>query len=548
MSNRLKLEGCALSPGIAVGTAFIYRDLLQELDDHRKRQETSRDADPETEDARVTDAIETAAHDLAVSAKRVREELDDEHAQILQAHKAMLGDESLLDELKHELERELVTAEDAVRTVFRRFERRFRALQDDVLNARADDVADLGRRLLRVLSGIHVSPIETAPEGSVLFARRLLPSDTIHLPRRAVRAVVLSAGGRGSHAAIFARAMRIPAVSQVADLFESAHGGDRVLVDGDAGVVVINPTRAEAEEVDDRRVRQQQASSAAHVRCRDAAITRDGCAIEVLANIGCREDAEAAAANGADGVGLYRTENLYLARAVPPSEAELLDQIQHTIAALTHGSITIRLLDTGGDKPIPYVNAPHEPNPFLGRRGVRFLLAHPEFAKLQIRVLLRVHRERSIRILVPMVTLSEELRLVRLIVTEVAQELGMREIPQLGAMIETPAAALCVSSIAAHADFLSIGTNDLTQYTMVAGRENPLVSEYFLEDHPAVLRLIGLSCTEAGDVPASLCGEMAGRTDVVPKLLAAGVRALSVAPPLVPSVKETVRQVTLLRS
>ena len=262
-----------------------------------------------------------------------------------------------------------------------------------------------------------------------------------------------------------------------------------------------------------------------------------------MANIGCREDAVLAADNGADGVGLYRLEQLYLSRKALPNEDELLEIMRSAVEPIAGKPITIRLLDVGADKKLPSLDLSAEVNPFLGRRGVRVLLAFPELLHTQLRALARLSRVRDVHILVPMVTLAQEMKRLRELLVTAAADVGAEHLPPLGAMIETPAAALCVDEIKQHADFLSVGTNDLTQYTMAAGREDPLVSDYFIDDHPAVRRLLGLVSEAAGDMPLALCGELAGRVDMLPFLLATGIRTFSVAPPLVPTVKEAVRHI-----
>jgi phosphoenolpyruvate-protein kinase (PTS system EI component) len=289
---------------------------------------------------------------------------------------------------------------------------------------------------------------------------------------------------------------------------------------------------------------QATMSEARHL-CHEPARTRDGASVDVMANVGCVEDFVSAAENGADGVGLYRMEQYYLSRKTPPTEEELLATLHRIAASMKGKPITVRLLDMGGDKPIPFLKLPAEDNPFLGQRGLRLLLRYPDLMTTQLRALLVFSGEYDVRILVPMVTLADEMAQVRRRLVELAAEMGVKRIPPLGAMIEVPAAALTVPDILQHADFFGIGTNDLTQYTMAAGRENPLVSDYFTDDHPAVLRLIRLVVEEGGGVPVEICGELAGRIDAVPALLRLGIRALSVAPPLIPGIKAAVRGVEL---
>jgi len=534
------LSGLAVSAGLAVGKAFVYRDILHDLERYDIGTHQV-----EYEHARIERAVGKVLADLGRSAERVEAELNTDLALIFRAHEAMLCDPALTKDLREELEQELVNAEQVVKRVFRRWERRFRAMTSEEVRDRGDDVADLSRQLLQALAGIRTHVLENMSPDSVLVATRLLPSDTVHLSRKSVVAVVAEFGGSASHAALLTREMGIPAVTHVSAACDAIAPGETVLVDGFTGTVVVAPdaeTRAGfAQRVAEHRI----SSAAAREQCREPATTLDGVATAVMANIGCREDAVLAVENGADGVGLYRLEQLYLSRKALPTEDELLEVMRSTLEPIAGKPITIRLLDLGADKKLPSLDLSSEVNPFLGRRGVRVLLAYPELLQTQLRALARLSREHDVQILVPMVTLAEEMKRVRELLVAATAEVGAERPPPLGALIETPAAALCVVEIMKHADFLSIGTNDLTQYTMAAGREDPLVSDYFRDDHPAVLRLVRLVADAVGDTPLALCGELAGRVDVLPFLLAAGIRSLSVAPPLVPTVKGAVRQIRL---
>jgi phosphoenolpyruvate-protein kinase (PTS system EI component) len=264
-----------------------------------------------------------------------------------------------------------------------------------------------------------------------------------------------------------------------------------------------------------------------------------------MANVGCREDVQVAVENGADGIGLYRLEQIYLSRKSPPSEEELLEQISHVLSPVSDKPVTIRLLDTGGDKNIPFVETPFEANPLLGRRGIRLLLEYPELATTQLRVILKASHEYEINIMAPMITMATEMRQLRDLLVSVADDLCADTTPALGAMVETPAAALCADEIGRHADFASIGTNDLTQYTMAAGRENSLVSQYFIDGHPAILKMIDMIVQGFGGKPVAICGELAVNLNVIPTLLEKGIRCLSVPPLLIPTVKDKIRQITL---
>lgn len=537
----IKIAGRVLAPGLVIGSAFVYRERTaalaepQDIERHQVAEELRR----------FDRATKTVREDLRVSASRIEADTDAKLAAIFQAHEAMLQDPSLQQEIRAVVEGELISATQASARVFRRWERKFREMAQPAQQQQAEDVADLGRRLLREMAGVKTTLLEKMPTGRVLVARRLLPSDTVALPRRAVAGIVLEFGGPGSHAALLAEALGIPTVAQIPKATETIADDDVLIVDGLRGEVIINPDAATqagyTEEIQGAQVRSVEVKQLAQ----QPACTRDGTQIAVLANVGCREDVSAAVDDGADGVGLYRLEQFYLSRKTPPTAAELLAELREMFAPLRGKPITVRLLDLGGDKPLPFLKLPPEDNPFLGRRGVRLLLRYPDLLDTQLQALWQFSQEQDVRILVPMVTLAEEMAEVRSRLAAVAKDAGQDKLPPLGAMIETPSAALSVTDIIAHADFLSIGTNDLTQYTMAAGRENPLVSDYFREDHPAVLRLVRIVVEEAGHIPVAICGELARQVDVIPTLLKLGIRCLSVAPPLVPGVKEGVRQAAL---
>lgn len=533
-----RIAGQATSPGLVMGRAFVHRNLLEKLSAPRAISERQ----VGTEHDRVDRALETVLEDLKVSAFRIEAHSGPKLAAIFGAHEAMLQDASLREEIRTQIEHELVGAAQAIAHVFHRWQERFRGKPQEMLRERADDLADLEGRLLREIAGVKTTVLERMPPGRILVAHRLLPSETVALPQREVAGIVLEFGGPGSHAALLARALGIPTVAQIPDATARITGGQDLIVDGFAGEVILSPDSATRVHFSER-IRTVQTDM---LRARRLAVqparTADGVEVAVMANVGGREDVIAAAENGADGIGLYRIEQFYLSRNTPPSEADLLAELRAVFEPLGRKPITVRLLDLGADKPVSFLNFPAEDDPFLGRRGVRLLLQYPDLLDTQFNALLEFSRDHELRILVPMVTLAEEMAEVRRHLQAVADRAGFAKLPPLGAMIETPAAALTIRDIVQHADFLSIGTNDLTQFTMAAGRENPLVNDYFIENHPAVLRLIAIVAEEAGDTPVSICGELAARHNCLPTMFDLGVRSLSVAPPLVPSVKETVRQ------
>ncbi|HWQ93222.1 MAG TPA: phosphoenolpyruvate--protein phosphotransferase [Clostridia bacterium] len=535
------LDGRSICEGLAIGQAFVYRENLEALANSYWIEA----GEVEEQLRRIERAAEAVAQDLRVSARRIEADTNERLAAIFEAHEAMLQDPGFREEVRLLVETELLRAEHALAQVLRRREQQFRNLAEPAHRQHADDVADLAQRLLREMAGVKVTALERMPPGRVLVARRLLPSDTVALPERGVAGIVAEFGGPGSHVALLAEALEIPTVAQIPDLLNKVEESDTLLVDGFGGGLVINPDAA-------TRAQYLQAGEGARARqvrlirsSRQPACTRDGTNIMVMANVSRHEDTSTAGKNGADGVGLCRLEGFYMSRRTPPAADELLAELRVMFLPMAGKPLTIRLLDIGGDKPVPFLKLAHENNPFLGQRGVRILLRYPELLDAQLQALCQFSREQDARILVPMVTFAEEVSRVRERLTLAAKKMGIPRVPPLGAMIETPGAALSIPEIRAHADFLSIGTNDLTQYTFAAGRENPLVDEYFRESHPALLRLVRMIVDEAGGLPVAVCGELARQPEAIPTLLGLGIRTLSVAAPMVPAVKECIRGVEL---
>jgi len=535
------LSGAAVSPGSGMGKAWLVVDLLKA--GTRGRRITQHEIAAER--TRIETAFGEARCELKDAAVRVEEQFDAALAGIFHAHTMMLDRILSSGELERELD-SLVDAEEAVRNVFRGWYEKFLSLKGPAFRQRADDVADLGRRVIRRLQGRDDGAIFAhVPPGRVLVLEHLLPSDVVALSRRGIAAVVVEALAPGSHAALLAREKRIPVVAGPPGVVRRLRTGDELLVDGHRGTVVVSPD-AEARLAFRARLETYER---AVVRCRGdchkPALTLDGEHVSVEANLGALDDVALAIDNGADGIGLFRIEQLYLARTIPPTEEELLEELRTVTAPLRGAPVTIRLLDIGGDKPVPFLPLPTETNPSLGRRGVRLLLEYPQLARTQLSALLRLSAEQDVRILVPMITLEEDICAIRALFDSTLGALAIEQRPLFGAMIETPAAALGVATIARHVDFLSVGTNDLTQYTLAAGRDDPAVSQYYVDTHASVLRLLAITITEADGMPITVCGELAGREELIPELLRLGVRSLSMAPELIPAAKEVIRGVRL---
>jgi phosphoenolpyruvate-protein phosphotransferase len=425
------------------------------------------------------------------------------------------------------------------------------ALPDPTLSSRAVDIRDIGRQVLGHLMGkpeehlLLESPV-------IVIASDLTPSQTAGLEKEKVLAFCLEKGGPTSHSAILAKALGIPAVVGLGSQITTVTGGTQILVDGSQGLVIINPdeeTTASFHQLTEHsKRRKEDAAASAH----QSAVTLDGRLIEVAANIGGLSDADAALANGADGVGLFRTEFLFLNRRDLPGESEQVGVYKQVFDRLSDLPIVVRTLDIGGDKAVSYIGFEEESNPFLGWRAVRMNESRPDIFTSQVRALLQAGCGKDLRIMVPMVSNIEEISLARHLLDTARQKLISEGLPcasrvQFGIMVEIPSAAIIADRLAPALDFFSIGTNDLTQYTLAADRTNARVAHLASPFHPAVLRLIQMTIqsAHAHHKWAGLCGEMAGEVIAVPLLLGLGLDEFSLAPAMVPSIKQAIRKCTL---
>lgn len=543
MSDRVTYSvftGTPLAPGLAEGIIHVHRTLLGPIDvaaDDGGRHNV------EKEFERLDSATMKITNDLCALAKRVETEIDARLSKVFEVHQLIANDCSLKEELRREIVDNLVSASSAVKTVLLRWEKRFLLMESQVARIKGDDIRDVSFRLRNALAGITVHPLGEIPEGCILAVSRLLPSDTIFLSGRNIAAVLLEYGSIGSHAALFAREMGMPCISGMANLQTTLRSGDCALVNADEGTVTIRPHKKQIYLFRKHVQRKTRCDTLAHIRAQDPAMTKDGIRATVLANVGCNEDTRKAMDHGAEGVGLYRMERAYLASVVPPSVDELLDEMRRTLEPAKGRIVCVRLLDVGGDKPMPFLKFMAETNPSLGRRGIRLLREYPELLKAHLLAVLELSRDFDVSVLVPMVALPDDVAMVKHHLTQLCSQLSITALPKLGAMIETPAAALSAQAIAEHVDFLSFGTNDLTQYAFAADRENAAVERYFDDTSDVIFRMLQIAHEDVPDVPLSICGELAGRLQHIPRLLQCGIRTFSVAPSLVPAVKERIRAI-----
>jgi multiphosphoryl transfer protein len=462
--------------------------------------------------------------------------------EIIAAHLEFLDDPQL-NEAAHELIDAGKSAAFAWRAAIRRSIAALEALDDSRLRERADDLLDVESHVLLALAGEARPMILPLPEQAVLIAEDLLPSELTALDRQRLVAICLSAGGATSHVAILAAAMEIPMLVGLGAGIRDIPDGATVIVDTDGGALQWTPTAegvaTARAAVESRAMGRAKAQAEAQTECR----ALDGTRIEVFANLGNVQDAAAAVANGAEGCGLLRTEFLFIDRETAPDESEQLAAYQGIATALEGRPLILRLMDVGGDKPLHYLPLPAEENPALGLRGVRTALARPDLLRTQLRAALRVQPVGLVRLLIPMVTDVAEIVAVRAVIDELLAELGSRRPIELGAMVETPAAALMASDLIREVDFLSIGSNDLTQYTLAMDRGHPELAGRTDALHPAVLKLVAAAASAgvaAGKLVA-VCGGVAADRLAVPILLGLGVRELSVVPAAIPVIKRQVR-------
>jgi len=541
VEKEVRLAGRSIAPGLGMGQAWVVGDVLK----CSGAPSAIGENDVDGELARLKQAFEEVLAELDRYAQRIEAEFDSTLAGVFRAHGEMLRDLFSSGEFERELRASLVTAEAVVRRVLQRWYKKFDAIEDQSLRQRADDLLDLGRNIIRRLQGVDEDGLQSIPEHSVLIVERLLPSDVVLLPKANVAAVVVETLGQGSHAALLAREKGIPTITEIQGILSRIGSGTELLVDGFHGTLVIAPQPATRADFEERLTKWRATLVHCKDACREPARTLDGQLVSVEANVGIDDDVEIALDNGADGVGLLRIEQLYFARRTPPTENELFSELKKLIAPLGDRPITVRLLDIGGDKPLPYLRFSPTANPVLGRRGVRLLLDFAQLARTQICAIARLSEERPLKVLIPMVTLEDDIRRMREVFDAICTERKIACSPEFGAMIETPAAALAVPALMKHVDFFSIGTNDLTQYTLAAARDDAAVNDYYLDGHESIMRLLEIILADAKQQPVTLCGELAGREAFVPRLLQMGFRALSVAPAMIPTTKAMIRKLNI---
>jgi len=549
-SRGVKLRGLAASRGIAIGPVLR----LDERGRHQFYYIGITSVQVRSEVKRLRDAFVEARAQLRSIKERLARELGSEHSYILDAHMLMLEDERLTSDIEQEIRAHRINAEWAVRIVTDRLINAYRQISDSYLRERASDIEDVASRLLTVLSGHTKFDLSSLDQDVIIVAEDILPSTVAELDFKRVLGFATDAGGMTSHAAIMARAIAIPAALGLKEVTRLVKTGDTIIIDGSTGEVIIRPTKPVMRAYTERRDAEQRAASRPQAEPFAPALTRDGTYVTLRANVELPAEIDSIALFGAEGIGLYRSEFMFLNRLPDlPSEDEQYNFYSRLATATGEAGASIRIFDLGGDK-LTLDGFEAEQNPALGLRAIRLSLRAEEIFRTQLRAILRANRHGRLRVVLPLVSTLEELREAKRIISEVKGEMADAGIEHdgrlpMGVMIEVPAAALMADIFAREADFLSVGTNDLIQYMLAVDRANENVAHLYQPLHPAVLRTLAylVQVAEAAKVPLEVCGEMAAHPVQAVVLIGLGIRSLSLAPASIPLIKAAINSIEISR-
>lgn len=539
-----EIQGIAASSGIAIAKAF-------RLENPELTVEKKSVTEVEAEVARLEAALEKSKSELEIIREHARKELGDDKAEIFEAHLLVLSDPELINPIKDKITNENVNAEHALDEVAAMFINMFESMDNEYMKERAADIRDVTKRVLAHLLGVNVSNPSLISEEVVIIAEDLTPSDTAQLNRKFVKGFTTDIGGRTSHSAIMARSMEIPAVVGTKTVMEDIQNGVLVIVDGLDGEVIVDPSEetVKAYEKKAAEYAEQKAEWAKLVN--EKTVSADDHHVELAANIGTPEDVKGILENGGEGVGLYRTEFLYMGREELPTEEEQFTSYKTVLERMEGKPVVVRTLDIGGDKELPYLNLPKEMNPFLGFRAIRLCLEMQDMFRTQLRALLRASVYGNLKIMFPMIATVDEFRQAKAILLEEKAKLQQEGVQvsediEVGMMVEIPSSAVIADLFAKEVDFFSIGTNDLIQYTLAADRMNERVSYLYQPYNPAILRLVNMVIKAAHKEGkwVGMCGEMAGDEIAIPILLGLGLDEFSMSATSILKARSQIRQLS----
>lgn len=538
-------KGIAGSEGIGIGTVVL-------IEEHELNIETKRVEETGAEIERLQSAIEKFVADTNVMAEKMDFTVGKKDADILRGHIQMLQDPMIEEQISALIISEKITAEMAVDQVLEQTAEMFSQIPDELLQQRATDFRDIKTRMLKILMGIEDVDISQVPAGTVIVARDLTPSMTAGINPENIEGILTEVGGRTSHSAILARAMEVPAVLSIENICSIAKNGDKVVLDGTSGEAILNPDDETVEKFKKMYSDYQNEKALLKEYAGKPSQTKDGVKVELVCNIGKPADANKAVECDGEGIGLFRTEFLFMDRDSMPTEEEQFEAYKEVAEKMKGKPVIIRTLDIGGDKDVPYLGLEHEDNPFLGFRAIRYCLQRKDIYEIQLKALLRASAFGKIKIMVPLVTGVDELRQVKAMIKEIMAELDKEGVAynkniEVGVMMETPAACMVADVLAKEAAFFSIGTNDLTGYTMAVDRGNAKVAYLYSTYNPAVLRAIKriIECGKKEGIMVGMCGEAAADSKLIPLLLAFGLDEFSVSATSVLKTRKTISDCTM---
>ena len=537
------MRGLGVSPGIGIGKAFIIDRGLIDI-----KKILVDDVGKELD--RLMTALETAKTQLNDLYNSTIDELGEKEAQIFKSHEMMLEDDTFISDVKNKIIAEGVNAEFALSETSNAYIKMFQNIENEYLRERSEDIRDVMDRVIRLMMGINSFDYSALENNSIIVAKDLTPSDTAQLDRTKVAAMITEMGGKTSHAAIIARIMGIPTVVGLNNITDKIKPGDTVICDGRTGKVIINPNAKQLFFYNKKKIREDEINKELRNQAGLPSVTLDGFKVNLSANIGVPNDVDMALENDAEGIGLFRSEFIFMNREHQPTEDEQFEQYKEVLVRMGDKPVIIRTLDIGGDKCVPYLDMPKEMNPFLGYRAIRLCLGNVEVFRTQLRAILRASVYGNVKIMIPMISTMKELKDSKKVLQQAKDELLREGIKfkddiEIGVMIETPSAAIISDLLAKEVDFFSIGTNDLIQYTMAVDRLNSKLSYLYSQYHPALLRLIKgiIDNAHKAGIWVGMCGEAAGDPKLIPVFIGMGLDEFSMNSPSILRARNIVRNI-----